>query len=1230
MELSVTIFVRRRTRQIEWFSIGLGELDVAYSGATPMKLRRRLTDRLRKATAKMLPNALEPLEFVPGRQLQTLTLELKLAGAAGRTRIRGVFPVIVEPRPRGPGVSGEPLPRVFHPLRPREWFVHEPSRDLAEEATAYFRDMWADLEGDDLEDLRAHAKDGLQLVRLTITGKPLASLLDKKEADASTLLGATPRVRGEELLGQLGSNETQLAVDDRLDPGIPRSPYREQLTQLIGGRRRQSVVLVGPSGVGKSTLLRRFVHDLLALDEYPIHRNLDRAHAVWRMSGRRLIAGMSYLGQWEQRCVDLLDACRKHRAVLWVEDIHAWGRIGETRESERSLATFFRGPVARGELVIVAECTAEQWQRLLLDAPALAGGLTTLFVEPTDEAETLRMLVHDARRLEMSHPVAFDATCLRTVYEMSRVVGGPGTHPGGALELLRTLAADDVNPGDLARAEAEARRGRKISAIKAYREVTGDALRTSKDMVEAFMASGRWPLRAPSGAPALAPVRSALARDFAVERGRRRIGPQEVVRALARRTGMPEVLLSRARRLEAQQVAESLSAQVVGQPAAVRAVVDLVVRLASGLTDRGRPYGVFLFTGPTGTGKTEMAKCLAEYLYGDPARLVRFDMSEYAGGDAASRLIGDRFAPRGQLTSRVAAQPFCVVLLDEIEKADASVLNLMLQLLDDGRLTDATGSAVDFTHTVIIMTSNLGAKAAPAVGFGESTAPTVADLDRAVKDFFPPELFNRIDRVVPFSALDDTAAHAIARRELSRLLARRGLAERDVFVRFTESVIAHIVAEGFAARDGARSLKRWLEDHVGAWLADEIATRGAAAMRVFWLYRRSGRLALHGQHLQEAPAPAEGSPLEPMLDWNARQLRDRLPAAKVEVDRMLDSEALAGIGGALRSLLSPAAEGDRAAGAEVHHLEMLRERLLALSDAIATQLEYDPLLAGAADEAQRATTEGEHREADDFAFVRRANKHHGEVHIRTLGRRYGSPSLPLASRPDFIDALAELYFLRLAVQQVQRADEHAVLLELTRLTRPGSTGRFEASGPGLLEWLALAYAGARGEVDAVVTVSDDGHFTPVPLVELEPALSRPHHGVVLRIVGPAVRTFFAAESGCHVRHGLAAGREIVRVRSYSGVECTPTEHVARQQEARRAFVDALESGAELPVDPDGVEPIVRRYDFDPVSAGRLSHLSVEDYPLAYAITTQARGIADVLPMLWLLAVGQAVARQEGS
>ena len=1216
MEVRISVFSRADGRNLRWVTVGIGGYSVSVTGSSASKARQRLMEAIRKRAAKVYPAQLAPLESVRGRRLTQVTLELSLRSSQGRRRFYGKVPLVVEPRTRGRAVEG-PMFVVYHPLRPEAWFAHETGRALADEAKAYFQHAWAELDEHELAELEVQKKDKLDLVSFSVSPKSLNEKLEKKKDKPPALLGGGGGATGEALLTRLGTCATMQVVDEVAPPVIARPPNRDTLAQLVCGRQKKCVLLVGPSGVGKSSLLQQLVADLLVADDYPSHRNLDRIHKVWRIRGQRVIAGMSYLGQWEDRCVQIVEACRKHRGVLWVEDVAHWGRIGQTQASDRALATFFRGPMARGELLMFAECTPEGLQQLQDEAPGFASEFTTVFIEPAGRDETIRMLVQEARRYERTRTVSFDPLIFRMLHDLGGSLGGAGAHPGKALDLLRELADRDASaPPDLHEADEAIRQGKKILAIKALRAKIRCGLREAKHAVEARMEKGHWGRLPARIGSTPAPPRSLLDEASSPLVSRPDVGPAEVIDFLGRRTGMPAVLLDAQRPLEAEVVADQLRAQIMGQEPAVTAVCDLVLRIKAGLCDPSRPYGVYLFTGPTGTGKTEMAKCLADYLYGTTARLLRFDMSEYGSPDAPSRLIGDRFNPEGTLTAKVRAQPFSVVLLDEIEKADPSVLNLMLQLFDDGRLTDAAGRRVDFTHTVVIMTSNLGAKKTPSVGFGGQQAD-VADVGAAVRAFFPPELFNRIDHVVEFGALSREAAQRIARRELDKVVARRGLVERNVFVRYTPGVVDRVVREGFRAKDGARSLKRYLETHVGGLLADTLAAAEASAMRMLWLYERDGALKLHVETLDEAEALGESSPLEAALSWPGRRLRTEVPAAVQRAEALLDSEALQTL---TTTISKEVVRLERDGDSDAADLDALRAEVVALADDLRTQFEYDPLLNDARSVEDQAQLEGELVEHESFSSEVLSTDNWGSSKVRVLGN-VAAPPLPLQARQDFLRSMGTLRFLERAVRRGSEPGAHVVLLELTRVSGVRRMSRFGESAQGLFEWLLQAYAKGRGQVEASVVVDHAGRRFSQPMV---PGGER----ALLRIVGPGVRAFYGPEQGSHVRDSIAGGTEVVRVRVLPGRDVELDAHLDRLVADTEAFSDSLESGATRSDNPDALLPIVRRYGFDPPSPGAMTWVDVEDYPLMYAYRGRSKTMFEALDTVWLLRMGAMLGEPE--
>jgi ATP-dependent Clp protease ATP-binding subunit ClpC len=318
------------------------------------------------------------------------------------------------------------------------------------------------------------------------------------------------------------------------------------------------------------------------------------------------------------------------------------------------------------------------------------------------------------------------------------------------------------------------------------------------------------------------------------------VGASAVLEVFANLTGLPHGLIDPAKRLDVAELQRFFDQRVVGQHEATRRFVETILLLKAGLHDPHKPLGSFLFMGPTGVGKTESALCLSEYLFGDRKRLVRFDMSEYAYPGSGLRFV-DGPDGQGELTRRVRQEPFSVLLFDEVEKADPSVFDLLLQVLGEARLTDGTGRTVGFQHAIVVMTSNLGSRARPPLGFGGS-APASAYFEAAER-FFRPELLNRLDHIVPFEPLDETSLAILARRLLEQALEREGFERRGLTIRFDDSVVKLVIREGTDPRYGARPMKRAVDTEVIVPLARLLA-RGTPESSALTLSAEGGSLAI--------------------------------------------------------------------------------------------------------------------------------------------------------------------------------------------------------------------------------------------------------------------------------------------------------------------------------------------------------------------------------------------------
>ncbi len=522
---------------------------------------------------------------------------------------------------------------------------------------------------------------------------------------------------------------------------------REAEVAFLGDRlhsRPGSLLLVGEDGVGKTTLL---VNAVRAAERKPEKEsNQDkpaygRHSRFWYTSAARLIAGMRYLGQWQERCEEVIAELSQIGGVLCMESLIDLVRIGGSDPSA-SVGAFLLPYLQSGQLRLVAEATPAE-----IDA---CRRLLPGFAQP---------------------------------FEIMKVDELAGKAAGEALDEIAAAGSRDL------RVEVEDNVSRAV--LRLHRR---------------FMPYHPLPGRAGSF------LRGLL--DRARQQKFSSVGIEQAFEQFVRETGLPELFLDDEQPLPTAEVFETLSEQVIGQDKACQAVARLVCTFKTGLNDPRRPVGSLLFCGPTGVGKTQLARTLSDYLFGhgdQSGRLIRLDMSEYSAPWAAQRLVTNPDGMPSDFISKVRKQPFVVVLLDEIEKAAPEVFDMLLGLLDEGRLTDRYGRTTWFRTAIVIMTSNLGSSHSNSIGFSEESTDA---YEREIRSFFRPEFFNRLDGVVTFDPLNRETCRLVVEKELNDLSKREGVAKRDLKTRFGETLVEYLVAEGFDPKYGARPLQRTIEHQV--------------------------------------------------------------------------------------------------------------------------------------------------------------------------------------------------------------------------------------------------------------------------------------------------------------------------------------------------------------------------------------------------------------------------------
>ncbi len=629
-----------------------------------------------------------------------------------------------------------------------------------------------------------------------------------------------PADESSRLLEKFGVDLTRLAREGRLDPVVGREAEIERVVQILSRRKKNNPILIGEAGVGKSAVVEGLALRIAA-GEVP-YTIADKR--LFSLDISSLVAGTKFRGEFEERMQQLLDELRKaQNTIIFIDEIHTIVGAGSTQGS-LDTANILKPALARGELQTIGATTLNEYRENIERDSALERRFQKVLIEPTTPEQTLRILQNIAPHYEHHHNVHYTDEALRACVTLSERYITDRYFPDKAIDVL-----DEA--------------GSRIHLLSAQepaelREMETALCQVQRERREAI--DGAVYEKAASARLRELALRSKLGDERAAWRRTLEANPMEITEAHIRQvitamTGIPAERISESEMSRLHALRDHLSSRVVGQQEAVERISRTICRSRAGLKDENRPIGVFLFVGPTGVGKTLLAKEVSKWLFDERRGLIRIDMSEYSEKHNVSRLIGSPpgyvgYGEGGQLTEAVRRQPYAVVLFDEIEKAHPEVFNTMLQLFDEGHLTDGSGRKVDFRNTIVIMTSNVGSRAVAqrpvSVGYSTSSKSAAiaetpqAEYRKALEQTFAPEFLNRIDDIVQFRSLELDDVERIVELELGGLLRRT---ERLGYeVKITDSARRRLATMGYESRYGVRSLKRTLLDYVEEPLSELI------------------------------------------------------------------------------------------------------------------------------------------------------------------------------------------------------------------------------------------------------------------------------------------------------------------------------------------------------------------------------------------------------------------------
>ncbi|MDR3219299.1 MAG: ATP-dependent Clp protease ATP-binding subunit [Dysgonamonadaceae bacterium] len=622
------------------------------------------------------------------------------------------------------------------------------------------------------------------------------------------------------VIDSFGSDLTKAAEENRLDPIVGREKEIERLAQILSRRKKNNPVLIGEPGVGKSAIVEGLA---LRIVQRKVSRVLFDKRVV-NLDMASIVAGTKYRGQFEERIKAILNELSKNQnIILFIDEIHTIVGAGGASGS-MDAANMLKPALARGEIQCIGATTLDEYRKNIEKDGALERRFQKIMVDPTTAEETLQILENIKEKYEDHHNVTYTPEAIKACVKLTDRYISDRNFPDKAIDAMdeagsRTHISNIVVPKAIEELEKQIEDTKiiKLQAVKSQNFELAAAYRDQERqlLLKLEASKAKW--------------------EEELQENRQSVDEDKVAEVVAMISGVPVQRIAQAENQKLMEMDSMLKSKIIGQDEAVAKVVKAIQRNRIGLKDPNKPIGIFMFLGPTGVGKTYLAKKLAEYLFDSADTLIRIDMSEYMEKFTVSRLIGAPpgyvgYEEGGQLTEKVRRKPYSVVLLDEIEKAHPDVFNILLQVMDEGRLTDSLGRRIDFKNTILIMTSNVGTRQLKdfgrGVGFATGTSTTDDKeffrgvIQKALNRAFAPEFLNRVDDIVMFDQLDKESIYKIIDIELSGFYKR--VEALGYSLEISDKAKEFIASKGYDVQFGARPLKRAIQKYLEDELAEMI------------------------------------------------------------------------------------------------------------------------------------------------------------------------------------------------------------------------------------------------------------------------------------------------------------------------------------------------------------------------------------------------------------------------